>query len=62
MNDIGSTAGIPGISTPEALRDSIDQLMGTSDSTETNAMVGFTELGAKPYRPHRTDASTSEAR
>lgn len=57
-----ATPDISGITTPEALRDSIDQLMGTSDSTETHAMVGFTELGAKPYRPHRTDASTSEAR
>lgn len=59
-NYFAATPPISDVTTPEALRDSIDQLLGTDGSTETHPQVGFTETGAKQYHAHRVDALTKQ--
>jgi len=46
-----TSAGITGIRTPEDIRDGFDELLGSAGATEAKPMVGFSELGAKPYVP-----------
>ena len=60
-NYFAATPPVSGVTTPEELRDSIDQLLGTNGSTETHPQVGFTEIGAKPYRPHRANPESLQS-